>query len=169
MRADPFVPPRERSAPGPLRLLVFLAVAGIAVPLHAQSVLGTIRGTVTDPQGGTVAKAAVLVVDEATGVPRPVETDDQGRFEAANLRPGSYRVEVVTTNFKKFEQTGVVVRTSGVARVDIKLELGALAETVTVSAASLNNIVLESPSVAVGLDSSNCGTSPATAVTYKTS
>ena len=39
-----------------------------------------------------------------------VETDAEGRYEAANLRPGTYRVEVVTTNFKKVEQTGVVVR-----------------------------------------------------------
>ena len=154
MRGHPFVAALgARSAP-PWRLvlLALLAVATVAAPLHAQSVLGTIRGTVTDPQGAAVAKAAVLIVDEATGVPRPVETDAEGRYEAANLRPGSYRVEVVTTSFKKYEQTGVVVRTSGVARVDVKLELGAIAETVTVSAEALNNIVLESPSVSVGLD-----------------
>ncbi len=86
-------------------------------------------------------------------MPRSIETDHEGRFEAANLRAGTYRVEIVTTSFKKFEQKGVVVRTGGVARVDARLELGTVAETVTVSAEALNNLVTDSPSVAVGLDS----------------
>ena len=80
-------------------LLAFLGVAGAA---HAQSFLGTIRGTVIDPQGAGVADAAVLVVDEATGVPRAVGTDTQGRFEASNLKPGTYRIEVTTPSFKVF-------------------------------------------------------------------
>ena len=105
-------------------LLVLLAVAALAAPLHAQSVLGTIRGTVTDPQGGMVPKATVLITDEATGVPRTLETNAEGFYEASNLRPGTYRVEIVTTSFKKYEQPGVVVRTGAAQRVDAKLELG---------------------------------------------
>ncbi len=54
---------------GRLALSGILAMA-LAAPVLAQSVLGTIRGTVTDPQGGAVAGAAILVVDESTGVPR---------------------------------------------------------------------------------------------------
>jgi len=154
MRADAFVqgPGMRRTPPGRLVLLVLLVAAAVAVPLHAQSILGTIRGVVTDPQGAVVASAAVLITDESTGVPRSAETDEQGRYEATNLRPGTYRVEIVTGTFKKFERTGVVVRTGGVARIDARLELGGVAETVTVSADALNNIVLESPSVSVGLD-----------------
>jgi hypothetical protein len=154
MRGHPFVAaPGARSAP-PRRLVlsILLAVAAVAVPLHAQSVLGTIRGSVIDPQGAAVPSATILITDEATGVPRTVDTDAEGRYEATNLRPGTYRVEVATTSFKKFEQAGVMVRTGGVARVDAKLELGSMSETVTVSAEVANNIVLESPSVAVGLD-----------------
>jgi hypothetical protein len=154
MRRHPFTSaPGRGPAPGwRLFLWVLLAVAGAAAPVYAQSILGTIRGTVTDPQGAAVASVPVLITDEATGVPRTVDTDAQGRYEASNLRPGSYRVEVVTSSFKKFEQTGVVVKTSGVARVDVRLELGQMTETVTVSADAVNNIVLESPSVSVGLD-----------------
>ena len=114
-----------------------------AAPALAQSFLGTVRGTVTDPQGGAVAKAAVLIVDESTGVPRPVETDAQGRFEAVNLRPGTYRIEVVTTSFKKAERTGILLVAAGTALADIKLELGNVSETVTVSAEGANNITLE--------------------------
>ena len=133
-------------------LLALLAVLAIATAASAQSFLGTIRGTVTDPQGGVVPKASVLITDESTGVPRTGETDAEGRFEASNLRPGSYRVEIVTTSFKKFEATHVVLRASSIARVDAKLELGPLTEAVTVSAEAKSDIVLESPAVARGLD-----------------
>src|SRR5688500_3882584 len=122
----------------PAALLVALGLSG---PVGAQSVLGTIRGTVTDTQGGFVAAAAVLVTDEATGVPRTVDTDAEGRFEVTNLRPGTYRVEVTTPNFRKFEAAGVVVRTGGVARVDARLELSGVAETVSVVAETPTNIV----------------------------
>jgi hypothetical protein len=132
--------------------LVLLAVTIAVIAAEAQSTLGTLRGTVTDPQGAAVASAAVLIVDESTGVPRNVDTDPEGRYEATNLRPGTYRIEVVTASFKKFERTGVVVRTGGVARVDARLELGGLAENVTVSADAASNLVLDSPSVSVGLD-----------------
>jgi len=130
-------------------LLAFLAAAGAA---HAQSFLGTIRGTVIDPQGGGVSDAAVLVVDESTGVPRAVGTDSQGRFEASNLKPGTYRIEVTTPNFKEFKQTGVVLRAAGSINLDIKLELGSRSETVTVTAEAINNITTDSGAIARGLD-----------------
>jgi hypothetical protein len=118
----------------------------------AQSFLGTIRGTVVDPQGQVVQAAAVLITDEATGVPRSVETDAQGRYEAANMKPGTYRVEVITQNFKKYERTGVVLRASGTALVDVNLEVGSLNETVTVTGDALNNITLDNPSISRGFD-----------------
>ena len=131
---------------------LILAAAVIAAPLHAQSFLGTIRGTVVDPQGQPVKGAAILIVDEATEVPRALETDDQGRYEAANLRPGSYRVEVVTPNFKRFEQPGLVLRAAGTQLVDVTLEIGNVSETVTVSADALNNITLDNQAISRGLD-----------------
>ncbi len=133
-------------------LFALLALLGVAAAVSAQSILGAIRGTVTDPQGAVVPGASVLITDEATGVPRTTGTDAEGRFESPNLRPGTYRVEIVTTQFKKYEQTGVVLRTSGVARVDAKLELGGVTETVTVSAEAKTDIAIESPAVIQGLD-----------------
>src|SRR5437762_2461197 len=130
----------------------FLIAAALATPAFAQSFLGTIRGTVTDPQGQVVSGAAVLITDEATGVPRALETDAQGRYEAPNVRPGTYRVEVITQNFKKFERTGVVLRAAGTALVDVTLELGSLNETVTVSADAINNVTLDNPAIARGFD-----------------
>ena len=151
MRADSSMANTGARPAGRLAALVLVALAALALPLRAQSVLGTIRGTVTDPQGAIIKSAPVLITDENTGVPRTVDTDDEGRYEASNLRPGTYRVEIVTPSFKKFEEKAVVVTTGAVTRVDARLTLGGVAETVTVSAEGAN-IVLESPSVSVGLD-----------------
>jgi Carboxypeptidase regulatory-like domain len=152
MRGDAQVAARRARTRRSVGLLSFLAAVLLAGPTLAQSFLGTIRGTVTDPQGSVVAGAAVLIVDEATGVPRAVDTDSEGRYEAPNLRPGTYRVEVVTDTFKKYERPGVLLRAASVALVDAKLELGQRTETVTVSAEPINNITLESQAIARGLD-----------------
>src|SRR5262245_54220951 len=132
--------------------ILLLTLLAAAPAVHAQSFLGTIRGTVTDPQGGAVKDAAVLIVDESTGVPRAVSTDVEGRYEAANLKPGTYRVEVTTPNFKEYKQTGVILRAAGTALVDVKLELGPRTESVTVTAEAVNNLPLESGEIQRGLD-----------------
>ena len=75
-----------------------------------------------------------------------------GRYEAPNLRPGTYRIEVVTPNFKKVERPGVLLRAAGTALVDVALELGNVSETVTVGGEAINNITLESQAIVRGLD-----------------
>src|SRR5438093_13424558 len=81
----------RRAGRGAIPPLVLLLAIGLTTPAFAQSFLGTIRGTVVDPQGQVVPGAAVLITDESTGVPRSLETDAQGRYEAPNVRPGTYR------------------------------------------------------------------------------
>src|SRR4051794_6368863 len=132
--------------------VAFVCVFLFGTSIFAQSFLGTIRGTVVDPQGQVVPAAAVLITDEATGVPRALDTDAEGRYEAANMKPGTYKVEVVTQSFKKFERTGVVLRAAATALVDVSLEVGSLSETVTVAGDALNNITLDNPSISRGFD-----------------
>ncbi|MBE3134103.1 MAG: carboxypeptidase regulatory-like domain-containing protein, partial [Acidobacteria bacterium] len=145
--------PKRRRAVVRAGLLALALVLALAGATAAQSVMGSIRGTVTDASGGVIPKAAVLITDENTGVPRAVETGPRGTFEVPNLKPGTYRIEVTVTSFKKFEQAGVVVSTGSVALVDARLEVGPLGETVTVSAqAPANIITLDSPAVTKGLD-----------------
>ena len=135
---------------GLLAFAVVLAAAGTGA---AQSVLGTIRGTVTDAGGGVIPKAPVLITDETTGLPRTVDTDTRGVFEVVNLQPGTYTVEVIVTGFKKFERTGIIVRTGQASLLNVQLDLGPLGETVNVTAtAPANVITLDSPSVTKGLD-----------------
>ena len=133
-------------------LWLLLIPLAFATSSAAQSFVGSIRGTVVDSSGAAVKGAAVVVTDDATGVPRAVETDDQGRYEAPNLLPGTYKVEVMAPSFKKFEKTSVLVRTSGTALVDVALEVGGVSETITVSGEAANNITLDSQAISRGLD-----------------
>ena len=101
-----------------------------------------------------VSDAAVLVVDESTGVPRagraPTRRD---AIEASEPSPGTYRIEVVTPNFKKAERTGMVLRAAG--SIDLGTSSSSSAartETVTVSAEAINNITPDSRAIARGLD-----------------
>ncbi len=141
-----------RATTRPVVLWLLLITLAFATSAAAQSFLGTIRGTVLDPQGGAVKGAAVLITDESTGVPRAVETDDQGRYEAPNLQPGMYRIEIMAQSFKKFERTSVLVRAAGTALVDVSLEVGGVNETITVSGEAANNITLDSQAISRGLD-----------------
>jgi len=131
-------------------LLATLAVA--AAPASAQTTLGTIRGTVYDPQQGIVPGATVLVTDESTGVSREATTDAQGLYEFPDLRPGTYSVTASLSGFKTVQRTGVVLRPTNRIVVDIRLEVGGLEDVVTVTAEGQNNITLESQAIARGLD-----------------
>ncbi len=145
--------PIRRRVPVRAGLLALALVLTLAGATAGQSVMGGIRGTVTDATGGVIPQAVVLVIDENTGAPRTVETGARGSFELPNLQPGTYRVEVTVAKFKKFEQAGVVVRTGSVSLVDVRLVVGPIGETVEVTAqASTNIITLDSPAVSRGVD-----------------
>src|SRR5689334_12448280 len=79
--------------------------------------LGTIRGTVTDPNGAVIPNAAVQVTDKATGISRDVTTDSDGNYEVAALKPGIYKISVTATGFKTTEMDAVL-KGSDVVRAD---------------------------------------------------
>src|SRR5437588_8395579 len=117
-------------------ILVALMLACFAsVSVMAQATTGTLRGTVTDAQGGVIAGATVTVRNEATGTSSPpITTTSEGVFEAAAPQPGNYIVTVEATNFKRSVSTGVAVKIGIVNPVSVVLEAGNVSETVTVSA-----------------------------------
>jgi hypothetical protein len=102
--------------------------------LSAQDTRGNISGTVTDPQGGTVAAAAVTVTNTGTGTSTKLATNASGYYEAPLLVPGSYSVAVEMAGFKKLLRSGVTVGLGEQLQVNVQLEVGATAESVTVTA-----------------------------------
>src|ERR1700674_4565491 len=113
-----------------------LVILLLSVPAFSQGNAGRILGTVTDQSGGVVAGATVSVLDTERGVTRTLTTDDAGEYNAPNLIPGSYVVRVEANGFKKIERTGIVLEVGKEVRVDLTVQPGEQAQTVTVTEAA---------------------------------
>ena len=115
-----------------------LAAAVILAPaaLLAQSTFGTILGTVTDSSGAVVPKARIVITNQAENVSRAAVTDQYGNYEAVNLKAGAYTVAAEATGFKSVKTAPLELTTRQTLRVDLKLELGQVSETVSVTAAA---------------------------------
>ena len=107
-----------------------------AVCVFAQRDLGTITGTITDPQGGGVPNAKVTIVEDATGLTYTVQTGVTGEYVRPLLKPGTYTVTVEAPGFRKAEQKGVVVTAGDRIAVNLTLTIGDVTQTVEVSAAA---------------------------------
>lgn len=114
---------------------------------HAQTPYGSIVGTVTDPAGAVIPDARVTITNEATGVSREARTGGRGDFRVPALLPSTYTVEVTAPGFRKGVVTGIVLAVNQVARVDVNLQVGPVAEEVTVKAGP---VLLESDTSTFG-------------------
>ncbi len=122
------------------KALLFLVASGIvaAVPALAQRTNATIRGTVTDSTGAVVPGANVTLKGEATGSTRTVATNAAGVYSFAELPIGSYTLEVGLSGFKSAVRSKIGVTVAEVREVNVQLETGDIAETVTVEAAGVS-------------------------------
>src|SRR5215831_19400406 len=115
-----------------------LAGAVILAPaaLLAQSTFGTILGTVSDSSGAIVPRAKITITNQAENVSRATITDQFGNYEMLNLKAGTYTVAGEATGFKTMKAADLELTARQTLRVDLKLELGQVTETVNVSAAA---------------------------------
>src|ERR1700738_3231835 len=90
----------------------------------AQSERGNIAGIVTDPQGAAIAGAQLAVIHRDTNTTTRVTTTPSGEYNAPNLVPGVYRIEITAPGFKRFLDQNVTVGASSTVRVDAQLQLG---------------------------------------------
>ena len=93
-------------------------------------------GTVTDAQAAVVPGASVTIVNTATGLTRTAITDTSGGYVITLLPVGSYNVTVEQPGFRKYERPNILLRANENIRVDVKLDIGNVQETVTVEAAA---------------------------------
>jgi len=117
-----------------LRAVSFCVLLGLGPALSpAQETRGSIVGIVTDAQAAVVPGAAVTVTNVGTNLSVRLTTNASGYYEALLLLPGSYAISVEAPGFKKLLRTGLTLGLGEQLRVDFQLEVGALAETVTVT------------------------------------
>jgi hypothetical protein len=113
--------------------LLFVLLCSVGVTF-AQDSRGQIVGRVTDASGAAVPGAEVKVTNTATNVTLTTTSNEEGNYESLYLQPGMYVVRVTATGFKTYARENLEVRVSDRLSVDIALELGAVTETVNVTA-----------------------------------
>lgn len=102
--------------------------------LAAQNITGTVLGTITDASGAAVAGVDVEVTNVDTNQTQRVTTSDAGLYQAPYLRPGPYRVSAGKAGFKRTVREGLTLQVEDRLRIDLTLELGDAATSVTVAA-----------------------------------
>src|SRR6266446_1070492 len=117
---------------GSVRLCTALLVSLIA-PLTAQVNSGEISGSVVDSSGAAIPSAAVTVISAETGLERRYETGSTGNFLFTGLLRGRYSLRVEKAGFRTTVREGLLLQVGQRARVDVSLELGSVAESLTVS------------------------------------
>ncbi len=116
--------------PAMARSLWLLALA--AITAHTQEITGSLAGIVTDVNGGILANAEVVSTHTETGATRRIRTNTEGQFTLASLPIGGYTLDVTYTGFKPARQSNITLHISDHVRVDFKLTVGDITQSVTV-------------------------------------
>ncbi|MGH9712834.1 MAG: TonB-dependent receptor domain-containing protein [Candidatus Acidiferrales bacterium] len=132
------MPAQRVSQVGRLLLILFCFELAHALFLwdvsHAQGADATLTGRVLDPTGALVVGARVNVVSGATNIKYSTQTNEDGIYTLPNLPPGPYQIEVSKPGFKTLIKPDVVLHVQDVIAINFRLPLGAVSESVTVTA-----------------------------------
>lgn len=125
---------RQHGNRGWRRTLVaaLLLVLGGALPAVGQAVYGSIFGTVTDKSGAVIPNATITVTDVSKGTTATAQSDQAGEYRVQHLIPDTYRVVAEAKGFSRVQVDSVVVYADTAPEVNLHLEVGAVATTVTV-------------------------------------
>src|SRR5437868_2073699 len=114
--------------------MLILAIAVFPVAAFGQSNQGSIAGNVADESGAMIPNAKIIATEVATGTEYQTVSTSAGAYRLPNLKIGTYNVSVSSTGFKTASLTDVVVQVGTTSAIDVKLQTGAVSETVTVVA-----------------------------------
>jgi outer membrane receptor protein involved in Fe transport len=112
--------------------------------LYSQAITGDLAIDVTDPNGATVSNARLELTNTAENTTLSGVTADTGGFTFGQLRPGSYRLKVTASGFKEQQVNEITIQLGQRAHIDVKLTLGGVTESVTVSAEAATLLNAES-------------------------
>ena len=116
-----------------LSILLLFVCSGL---LLAQRDLGTITGTITDPQGAAVPNATVTITEDSTGLTTSLQSNESGLFTRPAMKAGTYTVTVEAAGFQKAQQKNVLINPGAPTLVNVTLQVGNATQTVEVTAAA---------------------------------
>ena len=121
--------------------IFLLSFVGVAVILSASisraDITGSISGVITDPSGAVIPGATVTAIATSTNIQHTALTDSKGFFSFPALNVDHYDVSARQAGFRDFLERNITVDTNSQIRVDIKMQLGNVADTVTVQSDAL--------------------------------
>lgn len=116
-----------------LKVIAFLST--VTLLALAQSDRGTITGTISDPAGAVVASASIEVRNSETGAVYQAGSSATGNY-VVQLPTGTYELSVTVPGFKKYVRQNLALPVAQTLRIDVNLEVGSAAESVTVTEAA---------------------------------
>jgi trimeric autotransporter adhesin len=116
-------------------LLPLVLLAAAATTAAAQQFTGGVRGSVSDANG-VIPGVNVTLTNEATNVSRETVTNDVGQYNFPAVAPGTYTLRAQLTGYKRYESKGLAVGTQQFITIDVRLEVGAIEESITVTGQS---------------------------------
>ena len=119
-----------------MRTIGFYVLLSLSVPLsiYGQQTGGSVTGHVFDPSGAAVGGAKITMTATTTGAVYNTLADTAGIYRLPFVAVGEYSLTSEKAGFKSYIQTGITVVIDEKATLDIKLEIGALTQSVTVTA-----------------------------------
>jgi hypothetical protein len=144
-------------------VLAFFACASslLVVTASAQSVYGSIFGTVSDKTGAVIPNATITVTDEAKGTVVTVQSNGAGDYSVAHLIPDVYDLKVVAKGFNPFLTKGIQVLADTAPRIDPTLDVGSdTGTTVEVNADSQPILKTDKADVATIFDEQQVSSLP---------
>ena len=145
---------RTFSGLGAMRLCILItaiALMIVAHPLLAQTNGGSISGSVLDPQGNAIAGATVHASNVENGAVQTIQTTSSGNYRLDALIPGKYQVSVEMNGFQSYKADNVTVLIGNTTALDIQLQVGSAAQSVTVTASS-TGIQTETSDIGTSVD-----------------
>ena len=110
-----------------------LLFSSVVLAVNAQTTTGSIFGDLTDTSGAVLTGVTVRIVNSSTGTNRVTETRSNGSYQFDGLLPAEYAVTVEFPGFRSITRPGVTLPIQGRIKLDFTMEVGTVAESITVT------------------------------------
>lgn len=131
-------------------LFAFIGALSL-LPANAQSVYGSVYGTVLDTSGAVIPNATVTVKSQQKGTSFTTQTNSVGQYRLDHLVPDTYDVTISASGFKSYTVNGLQVNAGDTPNVNANLEVGAVSQSVIVAAGAEQLLKTESQDVSLSV------------------